>query len=262
MSKVVFTGCSFTAGNGWIKTDLTKEYKAYPNLWVNLCHNQIDQLKDFELLNCGQGGASNAEIFKNSVNAIATHNCNISIMFCEWTSMPRYKFRTGIELWATNQSLSPNSRGQDKNQTYINSVIDRFLTLIHLQDEIIKVIEYSNILSRLAKQLGIKLYHINGICPWDADYFTRLHDVMPEAYTEFTKKEILNINDRTDEDIFKLYNMIHDEYDQLGGIDPANWINLYDSMSANKIDVNYDNKHPGTQSNQYYFQQVKQFLES
>ena len=56
--------------------------------------------------------------------------------------------------------------------------------------------------------------------------------------------------------------MIHNEYDQLGGIDPANWINLYDSMSANKIDVNYDNTHPGTQSNQYYFQQVKQFLES
>ena len=153
MSKVVFTGCSFTEGVGWVDTDPTKADKKSPNLWVNLCHDQIDQLKSLELLNYGKGGASNEEVFKNSVNAIANNGASIAVMFCEWTSMPRYNFRTGIELWATSQALAKTNRGQDKNQPYINDIIDRFLALIHLQDEILKVVEYTNILQKLAKQL-------------------------------------------------------------------------------------------------------------
>jgi len=262
MSKVVFSGCSFTAGAGWSQNSDQAEAKNYPGLWVNLCHSQIAQLKSLELLNYGQGGASNSEIFKNSVDAITTHNSGIKIMICQWTGMPRFSFKTKLELWDTSQELSKLVRERDKNQKYINDIIYRFRSLIHLQGEILKVVEYTNILQRLTKQLGIKLYHINGLCPWDNNYFVRLSNVLPESYTEFTKKEILNIKDRNDEDIFKLYELIHLEYDQVGGIDTSCWINLYNSMLSNIIDTNYDNQHPGNKSNQLYFQQVKQFLES
>lgn len=275
MSKVVFTGCSFTAGNGWIDLppgDSEKiECKDSPSLWVNLCYNQLRQLKDLELVNYGVGGASNAEIFKNTVNAISEYDQNIDIIFCQWTSMPRYQFNIGLELWTTNEAFSPDSRSKfDVNLSngttwsgkYLDDLLDRFLVLQHLHNEIINVVEYSNILQRLAQKFNIKLYFINGLCPWDQDYFIRLNNVLPEEYTPFTKDKILEIKFRSDEDIFKLYNKLHNDYNKAGGIDPTQWINLYSSILDNKIDVNYDKKHPGTQSNQHYFQQVKTFLET
>ena len=275
MSKVIFTGCSFTAGTGWVDLppvdSAALEYKDYPNLWVNLCHRELSQIKDLDLVNLGQSGASNAEIFRNTVNAISEYQHNITVMFCQWTSMPRYRFSIGFELWNTNETIPVAGRqygdinlsnGTKWNRKYLDDLLDRLLVLHHAHNDIINVVIYSNILQRLAKSFAINLYFFNGLCPWDQDYFTRLNNVLPENYTPFTKNEILEINSRSDEDIFKLYNKLHNDYDNAGGIDPTQWINLYSSMSANQIDVNYDKKHPGTQSNQLYFDQIKKFLET
>lgn len=272
MSKVVFTGCSYTAGNGWHKS--TDSYsvanKDSADLWVNLCYNQLDQLNNLDLRNYGSGGASNTEIFSNTTRAIAEHT-DIDIIFCQWTSMPRYRINLGFERWNPRETTGTNGRpihnitlsdGTKFSRKYINDVIDRFKALHHLHGEILKVVEYSNILTKLAEKFNIKIYFINGMCPWDQDYFVRLVNVMPEQYTPFTKKEILNIAHRNDQDIFKLYKIMHDEYDEIGGINQNLWINLYNSMQQNKIDTNYDNRHPGQQSNQLYFQQVKSFIDS
>ena len=275
MSKVVFTGCSFTAGNGWAVLspgDSEKiECKDSPNLWVNLCYNQLQQLKDLDLVNYGVGGSSNAEIFKNTVNAISEYDQNIDIIFCQWTSMPRYRFSIGLEIWNTNEAFSQGSRskfdvnlsnGTTWSRKYLDDLLDRFLVLQHLHNEIINVVEYSNILQRLAQKFNIKLYFINGLCPWDQGYFTRLHNVLPEEYTPFTKDKILEIKFRSDEDIFKLYTKLHTDYDTAGGVNTGQWINLYNSMLNNKIDVNYDKKHPGILSNRLYFEQIKNFLKT
>lgn len=271
MSKVIFAGCSFTAGSGWDELGVVENCKNSPNLWVNLCCNQIDQLKNLELVNLGKGGASNSEIFTIATRAIAESQSDVSMLFCQWTAMPRYNFSVGFELWPTTEQLSPNARskfdvnlnrGDKWSRKYLDDLLDRLLVLHHLHHEIVKVVEYSNILQKLAKQFGIKLFFINGLCPWDQDYFVRLTGVMPEQYTPFTKKEILNIDSRDDNDIFKLYNIMHTDYDLAGGIDKTTWINLYDSFLENKTDLNFDKMHPGTQSNQHYFQQIKTFLEN
>jgi hypothetical protein len=275
MSKVVFTGCSFTSGVGWVDVDpaisTNIDDKTNANLWVNLCHTQIDQLKNLDLINYGQGGASVTEIFKNTVQAIAEHKNDTRLLFCQWTSMPRYSFRVGFELWRTDIGIQLShrpkfdvvlNRGDRWDRKYLDDLLNRLLVLHHLHGEIVKVVEYSSTLQKLAQAFGIKIYFVNGLCPWDQNYFVRLYNALPEDYTAFTKKEILNIESRDDNDIQKLYTIMHDEYDQVGGIDPANWVNLYSSMGQNKIDVNYDNLHPGIKSNQHYFQQVKQFLQS
>ena len=276
MSKVVFTGCSFTAGNGWV--DMADpdeshklECKNHPDLWVNLCATQIDQLKNLEVVNLGEGGASNSEIFANTVRAIGTFGPGIDTLFCQWTGMPRYNFDIGFELWSTREGLQRVGKskhnvnltcGDSWSRKYLDDIFDRFLVLHHLHGEIVKVVEYSSILQKLSQQLGIKLYFVNGICPWDRNYFVKLSGVSPEEYTLFTKKEILNIESRDDEDIFKLYDIMHTDYVQAGGIDLSNWVNLYDSMKQTMLDTNYDNNHPGKKSNQLYFQQVKNFLET
>ena len=276
MSKVVFTGCSFTAGNGWVymvdpDESHKLEYKDHPNLWANLCVTQIDQLKNLEIVNLGKGGASNSEIFANTVRAIGTFDTGIDTLFCQWTSMPRYNFDIGLELWPTRESLQRAvrfkhdvnlNRGDTWSRKYLDDILDRFLVLHHLHGEIVKVVEYSSILQKLSKRLNIKLYFVNGICPWDQNYFVKLSGVLPEEYTLFTKKEILNVESRDDKDIFKLYDIMHNDYAQAGGIDPSSWVNLYDSMKQNILDTNYDNRHPGIKSNQLYFQQIKKFLET
>lgn len=275
MKKVVFTGCSCTAGNGWTNIPAEKssqiECKDYSGLWVNLCHTQLPELNQLELVNLGIGGASNTEIFETTVQAIGEHASNIDTIFCQWTAMPRYKFNAGLELWATGESIQTNGRSKEDvrlsdgtvwTRKYLDDLLNRLIVLHHLHGEILKVVRYTNILKKLVSNYDIKIYFVNGLCPWDQNYFVRLDNFVPEDLTPFTKTDILDIKSRADNDIVKLYKKIHDDYDSNGGIDPLCWVNLYSSMAKNKIDTNYDNLHPGTESNQLYFQQVKNFFEA
>lgn len=269
-SKVVFVGCSFTAGNGWMdlpaKESLRVECKDSPHLWVNICHKELSRLKDLELVNLGQRGASNTEIFQNAVRAISSMS-NIDIMFCQWTSAPRYNFKVGFELWDTSESLNnTGSRSHDINlnkgdhwpREYVKDLLDRLRVMHHLHWEILKIVDYSATLSRLSKQIGFDIFFINGLCPWDKNYFTKLENVDPESYTPFTKKEILNIESRDDRDIFKLYNLAHQHYQETGGINEIEWVNLYHSFLHNTTDVNFDLIHPGKQSNLNFYNIIKQ----
>lgn len=273
-NKVVFVGCSFTAGVGWVDLppdeSRTMECKESPHLWVNICHQNLPRIKNLELVNIGQGGASNTEIFQNATRMISSAGNDIDIMFCQWSSSPRYNFNTGFELWDTSESLNATdirphdihlNKGDHWPREYVKDLLDRLRVMHHLHWEILKIVDYSNILSRLAKQIGFDIFFINGICPWDTDYFTRLENVKPESYTPFTKKEILNIDSRDDQDIFKLYNLAHDHYREAGGINDMQWINLYDSFSSNKIDVNFDLLHPGEKSNVLYYNLIKNKLD-
>ena len=265
---VVFTGCSFTSGVGLDPIDHLSDAKTSPNLWVNQLHSD-DKLKHLTLVNISQGGASNADIFQQTVGAISDHGKDIKYIFCQWTSMPRLRFKAGLELWKTE--LYFPRRGTEKNnlqlttgeiytKKYLDDVNNRLMTMIHLHPEIVKLVDYCNCLQKLCKQLDIKIFYINGLCPWDKDYFIRLQNSLPQNYTEFTKTTIINIDTRSDEEIHKLYNQIHNDYDSVGGIDPDQWINLYSSMKNNRIDLAHDNLHPGIKSNQQYTQDILQFL--
>jgi hypothetical protein len=273
--KLVFTGCSFTAGSGWDK-NVTKNAnttcKDYPGLWVNLCHKNITDFSELELVNLAQNGASNNEIFQQTMESISIFGSDIHTIFCQWTSMPRYNFNAGFELWNTSESFSELydlthdinlNRGDSWPREYVKDLIDRIRVLHHLHWEILAVVRFTNIIDKLVKKLHIQhVYFVNGLCPWDKDYFIKLTNARPEDYTPFTKKEILNIDSRDDKDIVTLYNLAHKNYQEAGGVDQDKWINLYNSFNNNKIDTNFDNLHPGTQSNLKYYDLVKQKLTS
>lgn len=165
--KIVFAGCSFTAGNGWVNTTPEESYqiedKDNENLWVNLCHQRIKKFKSMELINLGKGGASNTDIYTNIVRAISTNGNTINTIICQWTSMPRYNWNAGFELWNTSANFShPKDKqsrqdinlnnGQTWSKNYINDLTDRLLVMHHLHWEILKVVDYSNIISELSKK--------------------------------------------------------------------------------------------------------------
>lgn len=274
--KILFSGCSYTAGNGWldIKSEESGkiEVKDSPHLWVNLCHNSNLGFNNLEMINVGRGGASNTDIFVNTIRAITNFGDVIDTIFCQWTSGPRYNWNVGFELWDTSENFGHNTqqlrkhdvnlnKGDTWSRKYINDLTDRLRALHHLHWEILKVVDYSHVIYTLAKKQGItNVFFINGLCPWDQNYFVELHNVCPETYTEFTKHEILNMSSRDDQDIFELYKLAHKHYNDSGGIDSENWINLYDSFNKNRIDTNYDQQHPGIKSNILYYKMIRDRL--
>jgi len=273
MAKIVFTGGSITSGYGWngIEVSLDNEYvekdKASPYLWVNLLHKNVDEFKQCELHNLGSPGEANSTIFKQTVQAISKLD-NIKYIFCSWVSAPRYVFDVGFELYETREVWHP-ADGPDKDRNlnnlflsrkYLNDIKNRFLTLHHLHYEILKIVEYVNIINDLCKLHNINVYHINDSCIWDDNYFTRLNITKPTEFTEFTRSEIINISGRDDNEIYWLYQKMHDDYNNAGSICSDSWINLYDSFLSNQTDFNNDNIHPGKESNISYFNKVKNFL--
>lgn len=272
MKKVLFAGCSFTSGYGWDSTNPYADNTNAPELWVNLCHKNIKKLNQLELVNIGKPGSTNTDIFTEVIKNLTIHTSDVDTVFVQWTSMPRYNVGIGLELWDTSEqiaTLTTNthdinlSDGTTISRKYIQDLLDRLLVLHHPHWDILNLINYTNIIKNLGNVLGIPhIFFINGICPWDNDYFTILKDATPESYTPYTKKTILNIDSRSDEDIFKLYNLIHTQYNDAGGVHPNNWINLYNSFSNYHVDYNFDKLHPGTKSNQHFFKLVQSGLQN
>lgn len=164
----------------------------------------------------------------------------------------------GFESYTTTQSFIPNSPCRDHNLNdinysaqYLNSIRDRVTTLAHPCSEITQLIEYVNIIKRLAKTVGAQVFFVNGLAAWDQNFFVKKTNVLPSEYTEYTKK-ILNVDHRDDSEIFLLYNKMHDNFDQAGGVHSKDWLNLYSSLGYLKIDVNSDHRHPGINSNNRY----------
>jgi hypothetical protein len=274
MKKLVVAGCSFTAGQGWVDCNGDPEQsrrlegKDSPYLWVNLCHDNIEQFQNLELVNIGLGGASNTQIFEKSISALTEYHTDIDTLVVQWTSMPRYTWNVGLELWDTTETLNGNnprqhdhrlSDGTVYSRKYLQDLRDRLITTHHLHWEILKLLKYATIINRYCDRFDIKCVFINGLCPWDQDYFVRLNNAVPSDYTVFTQTAILNVKDRADDDIFKLYCKIHDDYDHYS-IRPDQWVNLYNSFWKNRVDINYDGAHPGIRSNQLFYQQVKGFV--
>ena len=259
MKKTLFAGCSYTAGEGF------ELYQDSPELWVNLLHKNIPELTQTQLLNVSSSGRANAGIFQDAVYHLL-HN-DVKYAFVAWTSMPRYEMSLGIEPYPTNTVFLPGRKFvQNHNlnevtytKEYLQGINDRFTTLAHLHYEIQTLIYYINSLIALSKLKSCRLFFVNAHCPWDNNYFEKLSDVYPDSYTEFTK-QLLNIENRDDSQIFELYNKLHNDY--ANGIQKDYWLNLYQSLKSIQTDVNYDGLHPGTQTNQNFFHQLKTALDS
>jgi len=248
MSYTLFSGCSYTAGNGFA---LEKED---PALWVNQLYQQF--FSRTQKINVSKGGRSNAGIFQDTISALVSYP--VEYAFVEWTSVPRYELELGLETYCTTQMFIPNCDCLDHSlntgnysKEYLNSIRDRFTSLSHNHGEIVNLLNYANSISKLCELTKTKVFFINGMCCWDANFFVKKIDVLSNEYTPYTR-HLLNVDNRDDDEIFIIYNKIHQQYLNTGGIREALWLNLYSSMRNLRIDVNDDNTHPGIESNLEY----------
>ena len=265
IKKIIFSGCSYTAGNGWnpITGSNHKAETASPLLWVNLCHREIKNFSQLELHNVGVGGASNTTIFERTMRAMLQHNTTIDTVVCQWTSMPRYNWHSKFDLKDDHTKNWDPTHSDNSENKYVRELIDRLRVMHHLHWEILKVVEYTNMILKLSQLIGVRnMFFVNGLCPWDDQYFLHRSDPGPRDYSEFTKQNILEVSDHhVDEYWVKLYNHAHTHYKQAGGINERYWINLYNSWQNNVIDHNFDGIHPGESSNRLYCELFKRRMQ-
>lgn len=250
MNNCVFVGCSLTSGYGF---DLGK---SEPNLWVNILHSTNTMLRSTNCVNLGQEAISNQEIFKIACESFFKYQP--TTMFVQWTSYPRYSVLLSVETYTSCQGFVIDIPTRDQNlhsikypAEYLDNIRDRFLSLHHPHAGIVEVVSYTNILINIAKICNVNLFFVNGICPWDKNYFQQLRGVLPSEYTEYTQT-LLESTTRDDTEVQVLYEKIHSDYNAAGSIQERYWLNLYDSLLTHKIDTNNDNLHPGIKSNHLY----------
>jgi hypothetical protein len=254
----VFVGCSFTAGSGFEKE------KQDHRLWVNILKNHNRHLIGTELINLGLPGRSNTEIFVNSIDALHKHKPKF--MFVQWTSYPRYSILLSTETYNSEQIFLPSVECSDwkfsdssYSSSYLNNIKNRFLSLHHPHQGIVEIVKYSNLLINTASATNTSIFFINGLCPWDQNYFEIVENVLPSSYTPYTQS-IINCESRSDQDAIQIYKKLHQDYKYAGSIDQQHWLNLYCSMKSMKVDFNNDSLHPGIQTNQLYFEFFNQAI--
>lgn len=258
-AKTLIAGSSFASGWGFRKG------KNDPGFWAKLLHQEHGALQGTELINVSTAGRSNAGMFQDAVYHLL-HD-DVKYAFVAWASVPRYEMSLGLELYETRQAFLPeitiprhNLNHINYTSEYLDKINKEFTHLAHPHYEIVNLLQMINALVKLAQRIGTKIIFVNTNCPWDQDYFSPMVDVLPNQLTPYTQK-ILNVDNRDDEEISKLYDKMHQEYQAQGGIQSLHWLNLYSSMRDTKVDSMKDGRHPGPKSNQLYFESFMRDLD-
>jgi hypothetical protein len=239
MKKLLVVGCSYTSGHG-----LDQEIND-PRLWVN----QLANYYDASLLNLAKSGRNNDWIFQTTA-AELLRNSAYDLVIVAWSTIPRYGFEFGLELWPTWARLSPFQKHDvviHNGMTIDAGVCREIGTQIHKylhHDywDLYKLVTYVNIL----KQMTTNIRFVNAMGPWDNQFFTRQQFSLPSDLTNYTQK-LLDVENRSDEQIEALYNKIHSEYENVGSINENLWLNLYNPIrNSIQIDtVSETDNHPG-----------------
>lgn len=261
--NILLSGCSHSAGNGLTKLFVNEfgeswynECKDSNDLWINQLHRKY--YPDYNLDNISRGGNSNLRIFQMATTALLSKNYKVA--FIQFTSFMRHEWALGFETWDTTcRTILGSTRGRSinlhNNVSYDYKVIqnkfDNFFILEHAHYHIVQIIEYINILCKVAELTGTELYFINGLCWWDQDFFTKINYKHPSDTTKYTQ-ELLDLPNHSDEEYKQLYTKMHREYEIAGGIHEDQWLNLYNPMNSNRVDLAFDGAHPGILSNAQY----------
>lgn len=252
MTNILFAGCSYVEGMG---LDLEKQD---PDNFCNVFANEYFH-NNYKITNIGLRGSSNLAIYLSA--SLAMTQQEFDYVFVCWTAYPRYNFRLGFETYEFGKRVvfnsidignqSHNGHAISYSKKWLDDFREKYLSAHHAHFEIVELMKYLTLLDHLAILKNIKLYFINNLCPWSLGYFERRSNFMPIELDSYSQ-ELLDVDSRDDSDIRALYNLMHDDFEQAGGIKPHRWINLYQSFNSMKIDQAPDRLHPGPLSHKKF----------
>jgi len=252
--KILIAGCSFANGYG-----LPGE-KSNPRIWANqLCNKLSAQTVN----NVAKNGANNQTIFLEAMSALIKNTYDLVLV--EWSAIPRYNVKAGLELYSVDSMLEHRDINLVGNETipvaWLSDLKNRLLKLHNDHWDILNLVKYINILIEVQyRTRSGKIFFINGIGPWPDQYFVKKQINLPSDLDTYTY-DLLRSDQRDDAEIFQLYEMIHSQYNEYGGIQEHHWLNLYKSQMKTKIDsVSKTDNHPGYQSQDLYAENFYKIL--
>lgn len=237
--KLLVSGCSFTQGHG-----LDSEERD-PKLWVN---QLASKLQCNSVNNIARPGYNNQTIFLETLHELTKNTYDIAIV--AWSVIPRYNFTFGFELYKTFSRLSKyqiNTNQKTFSTSWQENLRNKLLETHNDHWNLLELVKYVNIFIAMQQCSKIKnIFFVNTFGPWSDDFFTKTQINLPSDLCEYTQS-LLNVENRDDDEIFKLYDLMHQQYKDAGGIQEQNWLNLYDnSFKKLKIDsVSEIDNHPG-----------------
>lgn len=247
-------GCSFAYGAG-----LRLENQD-PSLWVNQLFSNAD------LTNVAKTGANNSWIFLETVSQLRKQRYDLVLV--AWTAIPRYNFHVGLELYPVHTMLNKASVDVNLNShvtvsgKWLTSIGDNLNKIHNDHWDLLDLVKYINTLIELqVTARGGKLVFVNSLGPWCNNYFEHKKITLPSDLDPYVQN-LLEVEHRDDSDIFKLYNMIHAQYADHGGIQESYWLNLYNSLRKQQIDTASDHDlHPGYKSQTAYVEYLAPLLD-
>lgn len=249
--KACFNGCSFTYGEGFPAEQ--RDVYVYDRL--------VSKQLGLERVNIAEPGSSNHRIFIRSVHAIEQKNCDVLVV--QWSALNRIWLSPGPDAW-----YCTNPNPQIKEYRYRDIVLKNneksnfeltLRLLNHDYNNILELIDYCNILTKLAKLAGISLFFINGLVPWTNDIAKPLESNLESCLGQYTKN-MLDFDNRDDAEIVEFVTKLQNKFSTL---DQSLWINLFDSWFYNHmIDLGPEGHHPGIISHQWMADRTKQHMEN
>ena len=242
--KFTFTGCSFTVGEGLALEKADRD---------NYC-NRVGEHYLAGVTNLGQKGNSNYNIFMSAINEI--QNNKPDMLFVQWSGLNRQWLYTGPDTHLV-VSAAPQSdyvyRDLKLSKSQLQFFANQYQLLNHDFKNILSVVNYSNILSKLGN-----VTFINGLLPWHNDLADLNSLSNPaERFSKYTKN-ILDFDTRSNGELTTLFLEL---YKHIQTLNPELWVNMFDSMYSNIIDIGTDDRHPGPNSHTQYAEMIIKYLE-
>ena len=248
--NVCFNGCSFTVGEGFPEEQ--RDTYVYDRL---ICRSLKATHK-----NIAKEGSSNLLIFQRCLREIM--HSNSDIIFNQWSALNRLWLSPGPDAWifVNDEKYKTFSyRHLHLSEKKLKDLKNNLLLANHDYQNIIDLCLYVETLDNLAKKYNKKVFHINGILPWQKDLVDSYTD--NNLYNDLHPytKEILDFNDRNDAEILYFFKKLRDAIKLL---DKNTWVNMFNSWQSNLVDDGPVGHHPGIESNKWMSEQVLNFMEN
>jgi hypothetical protein len=243
MTKILAVGCSITKGHGLCHEEND------PKLWVNQLINST--FRNPSILNLATTARNNHWIFTETSAEIIKNDYDVVIV--GWTAIDRLNINIGLELYPTCSMLKNIDVNINPNITIKGKTLEKLGNEIHKLKNthwnILELIKYINILYYIQVTVKkSKLFFVNALSSYPETYFQYLNFTKPSDLDVLTQ-DLLNVKTRSNDEIKKLYNMIHEQYSYYGGIHKECWLNLNCALNKLTIDTISDtDAHPGYKS--------------
>ena len=243
-----FCGCSFTQGVG------LKLEKDDINNYSNIIATNFNAATK----NLAKGGNSNYNIFMSALSELL--NSPPDVLFVQWTALNRLWLYPGpdTELFL-GYTVTEDYTYRDiyYTKSEMQKMSDQYHTLNHDYHNLMVLIDYCNILEKVAT--NTKIVFIDGLIPWTKEiYDTTTVNDYSKNLSEYSK-QLFEFDLRDDAELNSIFVRLNNHITDAGN---SNWVNMFNSMIKQKIDLGNDGSHPGPKSHRLYADMIIKYLES